>query len=230
MPDIRLRLLELTRSDPGLNMEDLATTPKGSVETELAELRRHGIVSYSHGVWTMDEMQRVKLAEQLIHEGKDPKKVARLLGWQEFEDFVQHILFENGFQTQKHLIFKTRSGSREIDVLAWNDTFTLAVDCKQWRNGLSTGRMRKAAQAQIERATSLAWRPELLHRLKLDNPERRSITPVILALGELRDRLVDGVPVVPVSKLLSFLYGLSPLDDNIKRLKVPQHGPQSRLA
>ena len=178
----------------------------------------------------MDEVQRVKLAEQLIHGGKDPEKVSRLLGWHEFEAFVQHILFENGFQTQKHFIFKTRAGRREIDVLAWNDTFTLAVDCKHWRSGLSTGRMRKAAQAQIERASSLARRPELLHRLNVDNPERRRITPVILALGELHERLVDGVPVVPVSKLVSFLYGLSPIDDNVKRLKVPEHGPQSRLA
>jgi methylmalonyl-CoA mutase cobalamin-binding subunit len=160
------------------------------------------------------------LAEQLLHRGVDPKKVSRLLGWQEFENFSEHMLTENGFSTQKHLVFKSEAGRREIDILAWNDTFMLAVDCKHWLSGLSPGRMRRAAQAQVQRTIALARRPELLYHLKVTHPEKRSIIPLVLTLGELRERLVDRVPVVSVSKLLNFIYGVSPIEESVKRIGV----------
>jgi hypothetical protein len=191
------------------------------LKQKLAALSRNGLVTFSDGVLSMDDRQRVMLAEQLIHSGSDPKKVSRFLAWQEFENFVEHVLEENGFSTRKHLIFRSGARRREIDILAWNDTFMLAVDCKHWLKGLTAGRMREAAEAQIERATALARRPELLFRLKVSHPVGRSVTPVILALGELRERLIDGVPIVSVSKLLSFIYGLSPIDGGVRRIRVP---------
>jgi hypothetical protein len=170
------------------------------------------------------------LAERLIHSGVDAKKVSRLLGWQEFEAFAEEILTENGFSTRNHLVFKSRTGRREIDILAWNDTFMLAVDCKHWLRGLSPGRMKDAARAQVERVTALARRPELLLRLKVIRPEGRSIIPVILALGEVEDRLIDGVPIVSMSRLLSFIYGLSPIDPQVKRIGIPKSASQSHFA
>jgi hypothetical protein len=177
----------------------------------------------------MDSQQRMALAEQLIHNGGDPKKISRFLGWQEFEDFTEHIFSANSFRTVKHFVFKSSNGRREIDILAWNDTLMFAVDCKHWVRGLSTGRMRDAARAQIERAVSLANRPDLLKRIKVDHTEKRSIMPVILTLGDLRERIVEGVPIVSVSKLLSFIYGVSPVDDGIRRIPVSDLEAQSRL-
>jgi hypothetical protein len=89
--------------------------------------------------------------------------------------------------------------------------------------------MRDAAEAQVERVIALANRPDLLKRLRVDHTERRSIIPVILALNDLRERMVGGVPVVSVSKLLSFIYGVSPVDEEMKRIPVSDLGTQSRL-
>jgi hypothetical protein len=89
--------------------------------------------------------------------------------------------------------------------------------------------MRGVALAQLERVISLAYRPDLLKRLKVDHTERRSIIPVILALGDLRERVLEGVPVVSVPKLLSFIYGVSPVDDCLKRIPIYDLGAQSRL-
>jgi hypothetical protein len=169
------------------------------------------------------------LAEQLIHAGVDPKRVSSLLGWQEFEDFAEDILLENGFSTRKHFIFKSSIGRREIDIFAWNDTFTLAVDCKHWVRSLSSGRMRDAAHAQVERATALARHPELFYRLSIPNSESRSIMPMILTLGETRDRLIESVPIVSVSKLLNFLYDVSPIDPTISRIPIIDASSQTRL-
>ena len=228
--DLRLKLLELTNSSPAVSLNELSALPRSGLDQVIVELEESGLATLSDGVLTMNCKQRVKLAEQLIHSGIDAKKVSRFLGWREFENFAEHILSENDFSTCKHLVFKSSAGRREIDILAWNDTFTLAVDCKHWLRGLSSGRMKEAAEAQVERATALARRPELLHRLKIPRVNGRSIIPVILALGELRDRLVDGVPIVSVSKLLSFIYDVSPIDSNLKRIRLLDSASQSRLA
>jgi len=228
-PNLQLKLLELTSESRSVNVADLEATQQMSLDNKLNILRERGLVSVSNGLLRMDSRQRMTLAEQLIHNGGDPKKISRFLGWQEFEDFTEHTFSANGFHTVKHFVFKSKTGRREIDILAWNDTLTFAVDCKHWLRGLSTGRMRDAARAQVERAVSLANRPDLLKRLKVDHTERRSIIPVILALGDLRERIVEGVPVVSVPKLLSFIYGVSPVDDCMKRIPISDLGAQSRL-
>lgn len=227
--DLRLKLLELTNSGRAVSFKDLGTLPKVGRDETLVALEDNGLITFSDGVLTMDCRQRITLAEQLVHSGVDVKRVSRLLAWQEFEDFAASILSDNGFSTCEHIVFKSTAGRREIDILAWNDTLMLAVDCKHWLRPLSTGRMKEAAQAQVERVTALAKRPELLHRLKVPNPEGRIIIPIILSLGELRDRLIDAVPIVCVSKLLSFIYGVSPIDTKLKRIEV-NSSLQSRLA
>lgn len=227
--NLPLKLLELTSERRAVNITDLSAPRQVGLNAKLNALRERGLVSLSNGVLSMDGRQRMLLAEQLIHNGGDPRKVTRLLGWREFEDFAEHTLSENGFLTAKHFVFKSESGRREIDILAWSDTVMLALDCKHWLRGLSTGRMKDAAQAQIERAAALARRPDLLYGLKVGHPERRSIIPVILALGDLRERIVEGVPVVSVSKMLSFIYGVSPVDDAMKRIRVRGLGVQDRL-
>ncbi len=227
-PNLELKLLELTSESRAVNVADLGATQQVRLDT-LSTLRERGLVSVSNGLLRMDSRQRMTLAEQLIHNGGDPKKISRFLGWQEFEDFTEHTFSANSFHTVKHFLFKSKNARREIDILAWNDTLTFAVDCKHWVRGLSTGRIRNAALAQIERVVALAKRPDLLKRIKVDHAERRSIMPVILALGDLRERIVEGVPVVSVSRLLSFIYGVSPVEDEIRRVQVSELEAQSRL-
>lgn len=225
-PDLEFKLLELTRDRGTLTLEELArelhTEPANLIE-RLEGLSGDGFLSLAQSELELATRQRVLLADHLIRGGRDPHKVTRLLKWQEFEDFAIHALKETGFQTRRHLIFKTRAGRREIDVLAWSEMFLFAIDCKHWARGLYASRVRLAVQAQVERTEALAERPELLSRLGVTRPERRFITPVLLALGEPRDRVVDGVPVVSVSKLMSFLYGLSPIDANFRSVRVKLH-------
>lgn len=226
--DVALKLLQLTSDRPFLRTSELETMPPLVLESRLTALIKDGLLTISNGVLRMDGTQRILLAERLIHAGSDPRRVSRFLKWQEFEDFTERMLRENGFLTRRHFVFKSQAGRREIDVLAWNDTFMLAIDCKHWLRGLAPGRLREVVQAQIERTAQLAQRPELLGRLRVADATRRSIIPLILTLSELHDRLVDRVPVVSVSKLLSFLYGLSPVDDGLCRIGILNS--QSRLA
>ena len=225
--DVQLKLLELTGNSPLLRTEDLQSFHTPLLNARLTTLIEDGLLTASNGVLRMDARQRLLLAERLIHAGTDPKKVSRFLKWQEFEEFTEHLLRENGFSTRKHYVFKSQVGRREIDILAWNDAFLLAIDCKHWLRGLAAGRLKEVVQAQVERTEQLAQKPELLDRLRIDHVTGRSILPVVLALGELHEHLVEHVPVVSVSKLLSFLYGVSPIDDGLRRVRILSS--QSRL-
>jgi hypothetical protein len=231
-PQIALKLLELTRQGRRrlklAELEEHLNVPSHIMREGIAQLHGKHLVSLAEGLVEVDSRQRIMLAEELILHGLEPRKVSRFLEWQEFENFAAYYLDQNGFHTARHFVFKSPSGRREIDLLAWNDNFLFAIDCKHWARGLASTRLRKAAEAQLGRALALANRIDLLKKRGIGNPEGRSIIPVILGLGESRDRFVLGVPVVPVSKFRSFLGGVSPIDSEIRAVRI-QSDPQQTV-
>jgi len=231
-PQAEIRILELTRGGRRISIGELADSLHIGLERlnqKLEVLSEKKAVSCNEGIVEMSTAQRIMLAEQLIHSGYDPQKVSRFLEWQEFEQFTGETLERNGFRTVKHLVFKSRIGRREIDLLAWNDSFLLAIDCKHWLRGLSPSRSRQVASAQAERSQALAERLDTLKKHGVCNPEKRSLMPMILCLGDPRESIVNGVPIVAVSKLVSFLYGVSPIDEKLRRIPVKVEAGQSLL-
>jgi hypothetical protein len=227
-----MKLLELTRQGRRVNITDLGSqvhVPACQLASEIGSLHKQGLASKAEGLLELDRSQRMKLAEELVRGGGDPKNVSRFLEWQEFEDFAARYLVESGLHTVCHVIFKGSVGRREIDLLAWNDNFVFAIDCKHWARGLAAARLRNAAEAQVERATALASRPDLLKKYGVPGLEKRSIIPVIFSLGEPKERFVSGVPVVPISKFLSFLCGVSPVDSDLRMIPVKTDHEQGVL-
>jgi len=230
--DPEIKLLELTRDKNRITLDELAQhlhTHADMLVEKIEKLAEGKLVNSHEGLVEMDTAQRMRLAERLVHEGHDPQKVSRALDWKEFEDFAEESLERNGFRTAKHFVFKSRIGRREIDLLAWNDSLLLVIDCKHWLRGLSHSRARQVAQAQVERAEALADRSDLLKRRGVSNPENRYLMPTILCLNEPREGIVDGVPIVAISKLISFLYGVSPIDENLRSIPVNPSAGQSTL-
>lgn len=230
---LELTLLELTKSRRRIAVEEVAEhahiLDMELLEKRIEQLSQDGFVASAQGIVELDSERRMMIAERLISTGCDPKRISRLLDWQEFEAFAAAFLVRNGFGIVKHFVFKTRGGRREIDLIAWNDTFLLAIDCKHWLRGLSPSQSRKMVQAQSERASALAERPDLLKRRGVDNVEKRWIMPAIFCLGDAREPIIDGVPVVAVSKLISFLYGVSPVDERIRMIPIKAQINQSTL-
>ena len=228
-----IKLLELTKTGRRISVEELAERTHirdvDLVRKEIEELSQDGFVASSQGIVELDSEHRMMIAERLIGNGYDPQRISRLLEWREFEDFAASFLVRNGFGILKHFVFKTRGGRREIDLIAWNDTFLLAIDCKHWLRGLSPSQSRRIVRVQSERASALAERPDLLKRRGVDNVEKRWIMPAIFCLVDTREPIIDGVPVVAVSKLISFLYGVSPVDEKVRMIPVKVQINQSTL-
>jgi Holliday junction resolvase-like predicted endonuclease len=229
---LELKLLELTREKGRITVEELAAqlhTQADKLAEKLGKLAESKLISQHQRSLEINTAQRMKLAEQLIHDGQDPEKVSRSLDWKEFEEFAAESLRQNGFRTAKHVVFKSRVGRREIDLLAWNDSLLLAIDCKRWMRGLTQSRARQVAQAQVERSEALADRFDVLKKRGVSNAEKRSLMPVVLCLSAPCEGILDGVPIVAVSKLISFLYGVSPIDENFRRIPVRPWTGQSML-
>jgi len=230
--DLEIKLLNLTKNRERVSLNELAEqlhVHPNSLMDQIAALHENALVDTANDFIELDATKRMLLAHHLIRNGHDPEKVSRSFKWQEFEDFAANLLIENGYRIFKHLVFKSKAGRREIDLLAWNDSFILAIDCKHWSRRLSLSRVRTAASAQTERTRLLADRPEVLVKHGLNVTEMRRILSVIVTLAESQQRVIDGVPVVPIIKLPSFLYGVSPIDETLRMIPIKAKFQQSTL-
>ena len=221
--DFEIRLLTATKDKRRVLIKEVSDSIRmnpGILRDRLAVLNENNLLTLSDEALEMSSAQRMLLAYRLIRKGDDPERVSRAFSWQEFESFAGHMLEENEYHASGHLVFKSSKGRREIDLVAWNDSVVLAVDCKHWARRLSPSRVRSAVSAQIERAQLLAERTELLTKCGMRMSKSRDVLPVIVTLVESQEKVVVGVPVVPILKLPSFLNGLSPIDESLRMIPI----------
>jgi len=135
---------------------------------------------------------RVKAAMLAIGAGCDPEHVSQTLSWKDFEGLASQVLSSLGYRTYTNVRFtKPRM---EIDVVGVDGGFAVALDCKHWKKGnlsaISAYCAKQAARAQ-----------ELVRR---ENTITQAV-PAVLTLHAERAMSAGGVPVIPVSRLGSFL-------------------------
>lgn len=139
-------------------------------------------------------------AVAMIRLGYDGEKVASMLGWNEFEDLCAKLLSSSGYYVRRNIVLtKPR---KQIDVFATSNLMSLSVDCKHYKNWIPPYSLVKFAEDQLERTR--------LYKQKKGH--NGPILPMILTLFEGSTTLIDGVPVVPLLKLRSFLQSVSPYD------------------
>jgi Holliday junction resolvase-like predicted endonuclease len=188
------------------------------------------VVTQANDLVKQSPFQRILLAEDLVRNGCDPRRVVRELGWQEFEEFIENALRANDYRTIRHFVFKYKRGRREIDLLAWNHSLTLAIDCKHWvKATVVTARLRQAVTAQKERVEALASQPGLLRRYNIGGQGTRSLMPVVLMLSYAGPEIVAGVPVVSVSKFEGFLQCVSPFRNEFMQIPIRLDRGQTKL-
>jgi len=147
--------------------------------------------------------------------GASLKDLCTVIGWRNFENFVEKILLEYGYRTFRG--FRLKKPRLEVDVLALKEGFGLAVDCKHWHKTLSSSTLNSIALKQVERAkTILSKERSLLGG--------RCLVPVIVILYPSPIKFLDGVPIVPVEMFKSFV---SEIDGRLSEvLKVYLEGDE----
>lgn len=123
----------------------------------------------------------------------DLDKLSHSVKWQYFEKLVAFIFGENGFDVKAGVVFKAGDGKRQIDVLAKKYGTVFVVECKKWKNRERVSALSSAVKKHLERCD--------LYSIK----ENTTVVPLIVTLldDDIEER--DGVAIVPISKLNSFL-------------------------
>lgn len=182
---------------------------QGVAKLVLEYLLIRGIGRVSRFGYSFSTADRIRVALLAIQSGNDIERVSNFLSWQDFETFASALLDISGYATECDLHF-SRPTRMQIDILGFNHDSGLAIviDCKHWkRNHLSAISLYAGKQAQ--RTSNL-----LIHRGMIS-----CAVPVVLTLHPADIRLVDGVPVVPVSKFNSFIQEIPfYLDDEIESI------------
>lgn len=180
-------------------------------EVDLFPLLERACGSRSRATTVLDELclelgipgspkNNAMVALALIKAGKDGEKVASYLQWSEFEDLCAKLLASSGFEVHRNIVLtKPR---KQIDVFAASTLLSLCVDCKHYGGRIPRSSLARFAKDQTERAR--------LYKRKRQHAG--PVLPLILTLIEQDDMAVEGVPVVPLLKLPSFLRSVSPYD------------------
>lgn len=164
-------------------------------------------------VMSFSAADRLAVAAFALGEGCDAERVSQHLTWKDFEQLAAEVLTSLGFRTRTNVRFvKPRM---ELDVVAVNASgLALAVDCKHW-NRSSLSSLSQHCSRQVRRTE------ELLRRdIKIS-----MAVPVILTLHAPNVKLIDCMPIVPVSKFRSFALDIQGFLDEIL---VVRRGSASR--
>ena len=156
----------------------------------------------------------------LIGLGVSPERAIALLNWRDFEVLCERGLQISGFSTRRGVRFSFGGRRYEVDVLAVDSDLALVIDCKMWSKGGTprASKILEAAEHQLERAIALKGAIErgLVPELGTE-PGRGSMVPCVVTWLDFGTRLSkSGVPVIPVSKLPSFLNDLREMLDEIR--------------
>jgi len=157
----------------------------------------------------IDRSQRIDLAKRAVEQGARISEIVELLTWKDFEGFVTSILVANSYRCVES--FRRRGNSlmhgMEIDVIGVKGATIIAIDAKMWgtRSG-KTSALKTAAEKQKTRTQELSEELDRLAR-KMGGLTVREyqLLPVIVTWLVEEVELHEGVPVVPIFKLNSFI-------------------------
>jgi hypothetical protein len=178
-----------------------------------------GIAYHERSSIVITRTQRIDLAKKAIQLGANIAEIVELLTWKDFEGFVASVLIENSYDCVES--YRRRGNSliqgMEIDVIGVRGGTIIAIDAKMWgiRNNKASA-LKRAAEKQKDRTKKLSEDLDSLSR-KIGKMTSReyNIFPAIVTWLVEEVELHEGVPVVPIFKLNSFILDFDQYEDLI---------------
>lgn len=184
----------------------LAIVSRSVSKQVMQYLLDNGIGRTSQNIYMFSNSDRIKLAILALKNGNDVELISKILTWRDFEVLTSEILNLSGYKNECNVRFN-KPRRIEIDVVGINNYSKLAIliDCKHWqRNDLKS--TSSYAIKQIHRA----------YVFMLNRKTVSSSIPVLLTLYPMAIKLVEEIPVVPISNFMSFVNDLPMYLDKIK--------------
>ncbi len=176
-----------------------------------------GLSVDTNGTIKVNREQRIDLAMRVIQYGAELVKVVELMTWKDFEGLVAGILEENSFSCIESFRRKGNETLRgmEIDVIGIRGYTMLSIDAKMW--GVRSGKvsaLKTASVKQKERTIRLTTQlQKLSEKISSMRKGKYTIFPVMVTWLVEEVEITEGVPIVPVFKLNSFIQDFERYED-----------------
>jgi len=185
---------------PTSNLYDLLAK---KAPTEARRERLLAACAEEMGIPTSEVASPTCVAYALLKLDIPDEVVTRALTWKEFEQLSAGLIRSSGFRVEEDV--RLRKPRAQIDLVAYGTSVILAVDCKHWSRGHSQSSMKKFALDQLRRSA----------QLKRSIGDGRPIASVILSVSAPSGTFVEGVPIVPIRALGSFVSTLDSYSEYI---------------
>jgi hypothetical protein len=164
-----------------------------SVAREVLDfLEKAGVGTFSCDSISFTSSDRLAAAILCLNCGCDIDAVSSRISWRDFEQLASTALKSAGYQTRTNVRFvKPRM---EIDVVGVMSSLALVIDCKHWA--------RTNRSAVTEHCVKQVARTDRLVKTEM---RVNQAVPLILTLHAESIKFVEGVPIVPIAQLRSFL-------------------------
>jgi len=114
--------------------------------------------------------------------------------WQNFERLAAFIFEKNNFFVKVNTVKTYNKTKRQYDVIAWKGNQTFLAECKKWAgNRYRLSAVKKAVEQHKERTTFY------------ETITNEDAIPILVTLIEEEIRFYEGVPIVSIQKLNSFV-------------------------
>jgi hypothetical protein len=163
-----------------------------------------GILLDKNGKQTLlfSEMDRIRASLLALQLGCDIQECSKVLSWKDFEYFTSELLTMFEYNTKVNIVLsKPRA---QLDVVGIKKDFAITIDCKHWKYSNKTT-LTIYAEKQIRR--TMLW----LQREK----KITKALPIIITLDNAFFKFINGVPIVPILTLKSFLNEFDKTDESI---------------
>ncbi|MFW9845549.1 MAG: hypothetical protein ACFFD6_02290 [Candidatus Thorarchaeota archaeon] len=169
--------------------------------------------------WRVDRVLRIELALKAVSLGEAIEGVVNLLTWKDFEGFIADIMQRHNYRCVESFRKRGTGDTKgmEIDVIGVRGKEIMSIDAKMWgHRGGKASALKTAAEKQKERTSRLcSLLPRLSKKINGLQEGIYSLKPIIVTWMVEEVAFSDGVPIVPIFKLNSFLQDMPMYEDLI---------------
>ena len=141
-----------------------------------------------------------------IYNGVDLATICSKINWHDFELFSSEIMRCHGYAVYTN--YRINNPRREIDIVGIKSQKALLIDCKHWKKNSLTG-LKHIAERQKSRGMLFLKKTEM---------NIKNAFPIILTFLPCATQFIDGIPIVSINTLNSFLLDFDGYHQNICKI------------
>jgi len=136
---------------------------------------------------------KLSIALIAINKGINVVDISSKLNWHDFELFTSELLKYHGYTVYTN--FRLKNPKREIDIIGIKSQKAILIDCKHWKKKSITG-LKQIVEKQKNRSKLF---------IQKSNLKVQNVFPIVLTFLPNGNSFINGVPIISINKLNSFL-------------------------